>query len=74
MWFRLGTWRMRGMTTGAEKGRHFRCKKEEKEIHMLLKCKKIHWWRQKLFKSLNINEEILYKKITSCVKNTKLET
>jgi hypothetical protein len=28
----------------------------------------------KLFKSLNISEEILYKKITSYVKNTKLET
>jgi len=36
------------------------------KIHVLLKCKKTQWWRQK---SLNISEEILYKKITSCVKN-----
>ena len=62
------------MTTGAEKGRHLLCKKEENETHMLLKCKKTQWWRQKLFKSLDISDEILYKKITSCVKNTKLET
>jgi len=40
MWFRLGKWRLRGMMTGAEKGRHLLCKKEENEIHMLLKCKK----------------------------------
>jgi hypothetical protein len=62
------------MTTSAEKGRHLLCKQEESEIHMLLICKKTEWWRQKLFKSLNSSKEILYKKITRCVKSTKLET
>jgi len=48
MWFTLGTWRLRGTMTGAGKGRHLLCKKEENVIHMLLKCKKTQWWRQKL--------------------------
>lgn len=46
MWFRLGTWRLRGVLTGAGKGRHLLCKNEENEIHMQLKCKKTQWWRQ----------------------------
>jgi hypothetical protein len=74
MWLRLGTWRLKGMMTSAEKGRHLLCKKEENEIQMLLKCKRTEWWRQKPFKSINSSKEILYKKITRCVKSSKLET
>jgi hypothetical protein len=41
------------------------CDEEENELHILLKCKKTKRWTEQFFneKWLQINEEIVYKKI-----------
>jgi hypothetical protein len=74
IWWKAGIWKLRGIRRGFEGGRCPLCLGEEDAKHIILKCFETKKWREEYVKSnlLNINEDILYKKIISCINVTKL--
>jgi hypothetical protein len=64
---KAGTWKLKAIRRGLEKGRCPLCWGEE-EKHILLKCKESKKWREEWIKSNrpNINEDLVYKKIICC--------
>jgi hypothetical protein len=70
-WWRLGIRKLRGSRKGVEKGTCPLCLGKEDTKHILLECLETNDWRMEMLceRWLDINEEMVYKKVLSCTKN-----
>jgi hypothetical protein len=69
IWLKVGIWKLRGIRKGFERGRCPLCLGEEDAKRIVLKCFETKKWREEYVNSnwLNINEDLAYKKIISCI-------
>jgi hypothetical protein len=67
-WWRLGIWKLRGSRKAVEKGTCPLCLGKEDTKHILLECSETKNWRTEMLctRWLGINEEVAYKKNSSC--------
>jgi hypothetical protein len=65
VWLLLGVWKLKGITHKADKERCLLCSGEEQVEHILLDCLETKNWRTNFLngKRLNMNTEIVYRKI-----------
>jgi hypothetical protein len=70
-WRIAGIWQLKGVRRNADKGR---CPFEKDVKHILLECKETKYWREKLIhdKWLNMNKEIIYRKILKITDRTHI--
>jgi hypothetical protein len=68
-------WQLKGVRRNADKGRCPLCFEKEDVNNILLECKEIKYWREKLIhdKWLNMNEEITYRKILKITNRTHIQ-
>jgi hypothetical protein len=74
-WLIAGIWQLKGARRNTDKGRWPLCLEEEDAKHILLECKEIKYWREKLIhdKWLNMNKEITYRKILKTTNRTHVQ-
>jgi hypothetical protein len=67
-WWGLEIWKLRGSRKGIEKETYPLCLGEEDSKHILLECPETKSWRKEMLckQWLDINEEVVYRKILSC--------
>jgi hypothetical protein len=77
IWWKAGIWKLRGIRKVFERGRCPLCSGEEdaNHIRVVLKCFEIKKWREEYVNSnwLNINEDLVYKKIISCINVNRIK-
>jgi hypothetical protein len=71
---KAGTWKLRGIRRGFDRGSCPLCLGQEDAKHILLKFPETKKWREEhvCSKWLNINEDIAYRKIISWKNETKI--
>jgi hypothetical protein len=67
-WWRLGIWKLRGSRKGVEKGTCPLCLGKKDTTHILLECPGTKIWGTEMLckRRLDINEEVVYRKMLSC--------
>jgi hypothetical protein len=75
IWWKAGIWKPKGNMRGFERGRCPLCLGEEDAKHIVLKCFATKKWREEYINSnwLNINEDLAYKNIISCINVNRIK-